>query len=136
MLVNKLDKMIAAHQDQKLAAVVNILGETTDKAKKKIYKFGEKHDVKKVPLALTADGDKFEINDAASVTVMIYRGRRVKFNYALPEGGLDLRTVTKIVKSTKKMLAEPAEPPKPRRKASPERKPAEESQQNTAVDRP
>jgi hypothetical protein len=36
MLVKKLDKMVAAHQDQKLAAVVNILGEPTDRAKKKI----------------------------------------------------------------------------------------------------
>ena len=136
MLVKKLDKMVAAHQDQKLSAVVNILGETTDRAKKKIYNFGEKHDLQKVPLAITNDGDIFKINDAAAVTVMIYRGRKVKFNYALPEGGLDLRTIAKIVKSTKKMLNEPAEEPKAKGKANPVAKPKEEPKQQTAVDRP
>jgi hypothetical protein len=127
MLVKKMDKMVAAQQDRRLAAVVNILGEATDRAKKKIYKFGEKHDLQKVPLAITTDGDKFQINDAAAVTVMIYRGRKVKVNYALAEGELDLRTVARIVKSTKKMLNEPAEKPteKPKGKAKPMAKPKE-----------
>jgi hypothetical protein len=127
MLVKKLDKMVAAHQDQKLAAVVNILGEPTDKAKKKIYNFGEKHDLQKVPLAITQDGDLFKINDDAAVSVMIYRGRKVKVNYALPEGDLDLRTVSKIIKSTKKMLNEPVEVPQ--RKANAVAKPKEEPKQ-------
>lgn len=121
MLVNRLDKVVAAHQDEKLAAVVNILGAPTDRAKKKLYNFGEKQDLQKVPLAITKDGDLFKINDDAAVSVMIYRGRKVKVNYALPEGGLDLRTIAKIVKSTKKMLNEPAEEPKG--KAKPKEEP-------------
>jgi len=141
MLVKKMDKIVAAHQDEKLAAVVNILGEANDRAKKKIYKFGEKHDLKKVPLAITTDGDKFKINDAAAVSVMIYRGKKVKANYALAEGELNLRTVARIVKSTKKMLKEPAEEPKEKAKgkakplAKPQEEPKEEAKAQTEKDR-
>ena len=79
--------------------------------------------LQKVPLAITDDGDLFKINDAAAVSVMIYRGRKVKVNYSLPEDGLDLRTISKIVKSTKEMLNEPVESPKASGKVKPREEP-------------
>ena len=53
----------------------------------------EKYHLKKVPLAATTDSDKFKINDAAEVTVMIYRGKPVKADYALAKGDLDQKTI-------------------------------------------
>ena len=77
-------------------------------------------------MATTTDGDKFKISDAAEVTVMIYQGKKVKFNFALAKGGLDQKTVATIVESVKKMLAEipekPKEQPKPKEKEPPKPK--------------
>ena len=78
MLVKKMDDLVVLRQDKKLAAVVNFLGETNDETKEKIKEFGEELDLKKVPLAVTTDTEPLKINDAAEVTVMIYRGKTVK----------------------------------------------------------
>jgi len=123
MLVKQVDAMVVAQHEKKLAAVVNFLGEANDETKEKIEEFGEKLALKAVPLAITTDGDKFEISDDAEVTVMIYRRKKVKFNYALAKGALDQKTVAAIVESVKKMLAEPAEEPKPKEKPKPKGKP-------------
>jgi hypothetical protein len=115
MLVNKIDAMVVAEKEKKLAAVVNFLGDADDeKMIAKVKNFGEKHAFKKVPLAITGDGDSFKISDGAEVSVMLYRGKKVMFNYALDKGGLNRKTIAAIVADTKKMLAEPPEKPKPK----------------------
>ena len=137
MLVKKIDALVVAQQEKKLAAVVNFPGEADDETTEKIKKFGEKQRLKKVPLAVTSDGDKFEINDDAEVSVMIYRGKKVKFNYALGKGGLDQKTVAAIVKDTKKMLKEPVEEPreKPKgKKGSPKAKSKEKPDEKPKED--
>jgi hypothetical protein len=126
MLAKEIDALVVSEKEKKLAAVINIVGEANDELAEKLKKFGEKQGLKKVPLAATTDGDVFEINDKAEVTVMTYRGKKVKFNYALAKGGLDKKTIAAIVEDTKKMLAEPPEKveEKPKDdKAKPEGKP-------------
>lgn len=116
MLVNKIDAIVASQPEKKLASVVNFVGEDTDKAKEKIKKFGDKHRWKKAPLAIITDGEDLKIDDAAEVTVMLYLGKKIKFNYALPKGGLTQKTVAAIVQDTKKLLEMPAETPKEKEK--------------------
>jgi len=125
MLVKELDAMVVAQKDKKLAAVVNFVGEAKGETKEKIKKFGEKLHLNKVPLVATTDVKPFKISDDAEVTVMTYRGKKVRFNYALPKGGLDQKTVAAIIEDTKKMLAEPPEEPKekPKDKKKPQGKP-------------
>jgi len=116
-LVKKIDALVVAQEEKKLAAVVNIVGPATDEAKAAIKAFGEKAGLKKVPLTLTTDAAKFKVSGDAEVTVMLYRGKKVQFNLAVAKGGLDEKTVAAILEATKKMLAEPAEAPKPKQKA-------------------
>jgi hypothetical protein len=122
MLVNKIDAIVASQQDKNLAAVVNFVGEATDKEKEKIKKFGARYRWKKVPLTIITEGEDLKIDDAAEVTVMLYRGKKVKFNYSLAKGSLNQKTVVAIVQDVKKMLAMPDEPKKgakPKEKAKP-----------------
>jgi hypothetical protein len=107
MLVKKTDDLVVLQQDKKLAAVVNFLGEINDETKEKIKEFGKELDLKKVPLAVTTDAEPLKINDAAEVTVMIYRGKTVKANYALAKDRLDQKTIEAIINSTESMLNEP-----------------------------
>lgn len=107
MLVKKIDDLVVLQQDKKLAAVVNFLGETNDETKERIKEFGEQLGLKKVPLAATTDAEPLQINDTAEVTVMIYRGKTVKANYALAKDRLDQKTIEAIINSTESMLNEP-----------------------------
>ena len=107
MLAKKLDDLVVFQQDKKLAAVVHFLGETNDETKEKIKEFGEELDLKRVPLAVTSDTEPLKIDAAAEVTVMIYRGKTVKANYALAKDGLDQKTIEAIISSTESMLKEP-----------------------------
>ena len=47
-------------------------------------------------MAITTDGEAFKIDDRAEVTVMLYHGKTVKFNYALTAGSLNEQTVAEI----------------------------------------
>jgi hypothetical protein len=107
MLVKKMDDLVVLQQDKKLAAVVNFLGEVNDETNGKIKEFGKELDLKKVPLAVTTEAEPLKINDAAEVTVMIYRGKTVKANYALAKDRLDQKTIEAIINSTESMLNEP-----------------------------
>jgi hypothetical protein len=119
-LVKEVDALVAAQQEKKLAAVVNIIGEPTDDLKAKIKVFGDTHGVKKTPLTVTTDGQKFKVTADAEVTVMLYRGKKVKYNFALAKGELNTQMIAQIVDSTNKMVAAPPDPdeqPKPKPKA-------------------
>ena len=94
-------------QDKKLAALVNFLGENNDETKEKIKEFGKKLGLKKVPLAVTTDSERLKIDEAAEITVMIYRGKTVKANYALAKDRLNQKTIQAIINSTESMLHEP-----------------------------
>ena len=117
MLVNKIDAIMAGKQEKKLGAVVNFVGKADHAAQDKIKQFGAKQHLKKVPLTIIASGDDLKINDAAEVTVLLYRGKKVKFNYALAKGDLNPKMVAGIVQNVKKMLAEAPTKPKEDEKA-------------------
>ena len=103
-LAKEIDKLVAANQEKKLAAVINFTGEANDAAKANIKEFGEKHELKNVALTITGDGKKFEVNDEAEVTVMHYKGKKVQFNAAVAKGGLSKEAVAAIVEGVKKIL--------------------------------
>ena len=84
---------------------------SSDELKAIIKKYGEKQGFKKTPLALITEGELLKINNDAEITVMIYRGKKVRHNYALA-GSLDQKTAAAILADTKKLLLEPAEKPK------------------------
>ena len=96
-LVKKLDEVVAANTEKKLAAVVNFMGEVTDEFQEQIAQFAEKNKIKNVTLAATAEAKKLKISDEATVTVMHYKGKEVKFNCAVGENGLNKKAINTIV---------------------------------------
>jgi hypothetical protein len=103
-LAKQIDKLVADNQEKKLAAVINFTGEPTDDYKAKIAEFGTKHNLKNVALTVTADADRFKINDQAEVTVMHYKGKTVKSNHAVAAGGLNAEAIKSILEGTKTIL--------------------------------
>ena len=103
-LVKELDKAVAANAEKKLAAVVNFTGELTDEYKDKVAKFAEKNKIEQVALTMTGDAEKFKVNDAAEVTVMHYKGKEVKFNFATDKNGLNQQAIKAVVDGIQKVL--------------------------------
>jgi hypothetical protein len=103
-LVKKIDELVAANEEKKLAAVINFIGEDNEETKAKIKEFGEKQELKKIPLTLTADAEKFKIGKDAEVTVMHYKEKTVRFNHSVAKGGLTAEAVTAILEGVKKIL--------------------------------
>lgn len=97
-LVKRIDKAVAENQDKKLAAVVNIVGKP-DEMSDSVAEFAEKHGVENVALTVSdqKNAEKFKVNPEAKVTVMHYKGKKVKSNHAVPPGGLNDAAIEEIV---------------------------------------
>jgi hypothetical protein len=96
------------------AAKEKIAQEKADRACVKIKEFGDKLGLKVVPLATTADAKRFKVNDDAEVTVLLYYGKKVRFNHALAKGELNPKAVASIVEDAKKTLEQYTEEAKER----------------------
>ena len=101
-LVKQIDKIVAANSKQKMASVVNFLGEETDDVISDAKKFGKKHKVKNVALVVPRPSfngpPSFKVNELAELTVMFYKGRRIVGNHAVAAGKLDEKKIKEIVK--------------------------------------
>lgn len=103
-LAKQLDQLVTDNESKKLAAVINFLGEANDENKAKIAEFAKKHNIQKVALTITSDGDKFKLSPDAELTVMHYLGKTVKANHAVATGKIDAAEVKKIVAGAKTIL--------------------------------
>ena len=103
-LAKQLDKTLPAHKDQKLSAVINFIGEPSDEYLKKAKAFAEENGLKNVVVTVTGDADKFNVSDDAEITVMNYKRKRVKFNYAVDKDGFDDKAVQHILSGVKTIL--------------------------------
>jgi hypothetical protein len=103
-LVKAIDKVVEENDGKRVAAVVNFTGQRTDDYLAKIKEFGEKHGIDNVALTVTTDGDRFNVNDEAAVTVMHYKNKKVMFNHAVGPDGPKPADVEAIVAGAKKIL--------------------------------
>ena len=103
-LVKKLDEVVAANQQKKLAAVVNFTADTGEEFAKKVRAFGEENHIQNVALTVTADAKRFHVSDEVAVTVMHYRGKKVKFNFSADPGGLDDQAIESILHGVETIL--------------------------------
>ena len=103
-LAKAIDAAVAKNKSRRLAAVINLIGEPTDEYVAKAKAFAKKHNLKNVVVTVTADADKFNVNDEAEVTVMNYLRKRVKFNYAVGSGGLTKKDIEAIVAGIDEIL--------------------------------
>ena len=107
-LVKQIDKLVAANQDKKMASFVNILGEDADKLKQITAAFAKQHEITNVALVVPRDNENgpksYKINPKAEITVLIYKGMKVKANHALAAGELNEKTIKAIIADTGKIL--------------------------------
>jgi predicted ATP-grasp superfamily ATP-dependent carboligase len=103
-LAKAIDKAVADNADQKVAAVINFTGESTDEYLDKIAEFAEKHGIKNTALVVTGDAGRFKVSEEAEVTVMNYKNRKVTFNFSTLKDGLGDQAVKAVVEGVKSLL--------------------------------
>lgn len=107
-LVKKLDKLVAKHQEEKLAAFVNFLGDDRDALEADAKEFGSKHEIEQIPLVVPVEfengPENFGVNPDAEVTVTLYVGQRVVASHAFPEDGLDKKGIKAVLADVPKLF--------------------------------
>ena len=102
-LAKEVDSSIAKNKNAKLSAVINFTGQPTDTYLEKIRAFADKNKIENIALTTTSTQDRFKVNPKATVTVMNYKGKSVRFNYAT-DGEVDEKGVQAVVKGISKIL--------------------------------
>ncbi len=107
-LVKQLDKALAEHSGQKLAAFVNFLGDDADALTAGAEVLAKEHEIENVALVVPTDQpngpEDYGISPDAELTVMLYRGRDVKVNHVLAKDGLNDETLKLILADLPKIL--------------------------------
>jgi hypothetical protein len=105
-LVKQLEELRGANKD--LRILVNFIGKEGDKLKTAVTSFGKKHKISNVPLAVPWDMEgclkRMKINPNAEVTLVLYKERRVKVNYAMGKGQLNEKVIKSVIADTLKIL--------------------------------
>jgi hypothetical protein len=111
-LVKQLDAKVGANKDKQMRAFVVFITDDPDAMETKIKAFAKKAKIKNVPLTLIegkAGPPKYKVAKDAEVTVMMWKGQKVRVNHAFRKGELNKKSVKKIVADTKIVLADKAE---------------------------
>ena len=105
----QLDVKVGKNKDKKMAAFVVFLTDDPDAMETKLEAFAKKHKIKNVPLTIIegkAGPRTYKVAKDAEVTVMMWKGQKVRVNHAFRKGELNTKAVKKIVTDTKIVLAE------------------------------
>lgn len=108
-LVKELDGTLPKHEDKKLSAFVNLIGDKdADALKKTAKEFGEKTKSEHVAIVVPDDSENgpagYKISPEAEVTVIIYRDGTVAANHAFEAGKFDKKAITSVIDDTAKIL--------------------------------
>ena len=104
-LVKKVDEATRKNRKVEMGSFVIFL-DKSDEMEKKVKELGEKQDLKETVLALDnpAGPNGYKIAKEASVTILLYTGRKVKANFAYEKGKLTVAEVEKVLKELPKIL--------------------------------
>jgi hypothetical protein len=105
-LVKKLDKATAEHADAHMASFVVVLSDDQDATEKQLKDFIKKDDIQKTVLTIfdRAGPAPYHIAKDADVTVLLYRNKTVKANYAFKRGEFTDKTSEEILGDLPKIL--------------------------------
>jgi hypothetical protein len=96
-LVRRLDKRVAEHKKAGLRGWVTFLAEDTPEFEDRVVKWGKKHAVANLPLAVFSDAvgpPSYRLARDADVTVLLFVKQKVAANFAFRAGELtDARAV-------------------------------------------
>jgi hypothetical protein len=106
-LVKKVDEATRKNRKSEMGSFVIFL-DKSDETEQKVKDFAEKQGIKETVLALDnpAGPRGYNIAKEASVTVLLYTGRKVKANFAFEKGKLTAADVDKVLKELPKILEE------------------------------
>lgn len=104
-LTKEIDALVVAKQKKNAAAVVNFLGSPEDETlRKDVVKFGNQHGLQHVALTITADGEKFDLDNNDEVTVMLFEKGVIRLRNSARTDKLDDEVVKSIVRRSKALL--------------------------------
>ena len=106
-LVKQIDKVVADHQDEKMAAFLVLLSKNSDADERRLKLLAKKHGIVHVPLTIfegMTGPPEYKISKEAEVTVLLWRERTVKVNHTFAKGKLNKNAIKEIVADTKKIL--------------------------------
>lgn len=106
-LVKQIDTAISENEDASMQGFVVLLTDDPDAAEEDLKAFAEKHGIENVPLTVfegIAGPPNYKVAEEADVTVHLWKGRKVKANFAYGEEGLNEEAVQKIIADTSKIL--------------------------------
>jgi hypothetical protein len=106
-LVKTIDKQVADNKDKDMKAFVVLLTDDPDAGETKLKAFAEKHGIKHVPLTIydgVAGPPSYKVAKEAELTVLLWRGQKVKVNHAFKKGEFKADHVKTIGKDTAKIL--------------------------------
>ena len=108
-LIRQIDKSVAKHRDQRMAAFVVYLADNPFEAEKQLKLLAEKHNILRTPLTVFRDTNKvlkqnYKVSADAGVTVMMWVGGDVKVNHAFGPGKMRKAEITAVMADTSKIL--------------------------------
>jgi hypothetical protein len=103
-LITKLDQCTDKNSDCKMGSFVVFLSDS-ESLNKSLESFAKDADLKKVVLAVDnpAGPKGYEVAKDADVTVVLYKNRNVKANFAYGKGGLNDKAIDSILESVPKI---------------------------------
>ncbi len=108
-LVKQIDETVTAHQDQKLSAFVVFLTDDSDATEPQIKQLADSSGIGQTPLTMfesISGPPAYKIAQDADVTVMLWRNKRVRNNFAFREGELNADHIKEIVAQAKSLATE------------------------------
>jgi len=104
-LVKKIDDAVSRYNKQKLGGFVVFCSDDAT-LRSRLKELAVREKIQHVPFAIEkpAGPEGYRIARDADVTVILYRKKTVKANYAFPKGGLDAESVEAILRDLPKQL--------------------------------
>jgi hypothetical protein len=103
-LVREIESLVAAHREQKAAAVINFLGDPkNESARTEVAQFGQQHGLHNVSLTITGDSSKFDLDPADEATVILFE-RNFRLRNSVKAGQLNEKAIQLISRRAKGLL--------------------------------
>ncbi len=107
-LVKKIDGLVAKNKDKKMSAFVVLLSSDADADEARLKALATAHGIKTTtPLTVfegVAGPPSYKIAKDADVTVLMWKGQKVKVNHAFRKDDLNTKAIAAIVADTGKIL--------------------------------
>lgn len=105
-LVKKLDQATAEHADARMGSFVVVLTNDQDAAEKQLKDEIKKDDIQKTVLTIfdRSGPQGYHIAKDADVTVLLYRNKTVKANYAFKKGEFSDKDIDTVLGDLPKIL--------------------------------